>query len=116
MFLCTNRIKINYFILISQIQGFCLFIILYRLGEYIMRTKIKIIFNEISNISYSIFLIHSQIISNIRRFQDPNEWYLHIILLIVTILITIIYAKIHLLVVHSIYKSNIFRKIDSLFL
>ena len=59
LFLCF--IKLNNFILIHQIQGFSLYIILIQIGTIIMfKYKAKIL-NEISTISFSIYLIHHRI-------------------------------------------------------
>ena len=109
-------IKINNFILIHQIQGFSLYVILIRFGTFIMSKYKAKIFNEISTISYSIYLIHHRIIYNILGLSNPIEWYLHIILLGIVFALTIICSQIHFIVVNSVINSRIFKKLDSFFM
>ena len=115
LFLLLYSIKISKFILLCQIQGFSLFIILVNLGRYILsKRKLKII-NYINDISYSIFLYHHHVIFYILRKKNPTEWYLHIILLGITIILTLICSSIHYIIVNSAINSFIFRKSDSFF-
>ena len=116
IFLYTIKIKINFYILIHQIQGFSLFLVLYRIGHYIMRTKINIIFFKLANISFSIYLLHRHIIFAVLSLYNPEYWYIHILLFTITISLTIICSNIHLMVVNFIFNSYIFKKIDSLFI
>jgi len=113
--LCTVRINIKYCLLIHQIQGFCLFIVLYKVGYYAMNSKINLIFDKISNLSYFIFLIHHKIIIYILSIYNPEQWYAHILLIIFSITLIIISSNIHLIVINSLFKSYLFKKIDSLF-
>ena len=110
--LCTIKIKINIDIIIFQIQGFSLFIILYQIGLYVMETKWNLLFNEISNLSYGIFLFHHKIIVDILSLYNPIEWHVIILLLLIIIFLTIICAKIHSMVVNSVVKSYLFKIID----
>ena len=112
IFVLLYFVRINSFILIYQIQGFSLFIILFQIGDYIMAKKINYIFIEISNISFSIYLFHHKIIVDILTLNNPDEWYLHLILLQMTILLTLICSKIHSIVVNSLLQSHIFKKIE----
>ena len=114
IFLCL--IRISRFVLIFQIQGFSLFIVLIQIGEFLMLTRFKIIFKEISILSYNIFLFQHKIILEILSINNPTKWYLHLILLGVTIILTILCAKILFLVVNNILKSYYFRKIESKFI
>ena len=114
--LCTIKIEINIDIIIFQIQGFSLFIVLYQIGEYVMETKWNLLFNEIGNLSYSIFLFHHKIILDVLSLYNPVEWYAIILLLLIIIFLTIICAKIHCMVVNSVVKSYLFKKIDTLFI
>jgi len=116
IFLYSIKIKINFYILIHQIQGFSLFLVLYQIGYYVMKTKLNIIFFKIANISFSIYLLHRQIIFAVLSCYNPKYWYIHIILFSVTILLTIICSNIHLMIVNSVFNSYIFKKIDSLFI
>lgn len=81
-----------------------------------MLRKISIIFIELSKLSYSIFLFQHQIISDILSLKNPMEWYLHLLLLSLTIILILICSKIHLMVVNSIIENFIFQNIESLFL
>ena len=116
IFLSIFRVRIYCYILIFQIQGFSLFIILYQIGQYAMKKNMNTIFNEISNMSYSIYLFHHQIINDVLSIHNPREWYYHIFLLSIVFLLTFICSKIHLLVVKSVYKSFIIKKLDSFFI
>ena len=108
--------KINSLIIIWQIQGFSLFIVLFQIGQYIMLKDINKIFKEISNISFGIYLFNHIIILEVLSLNNPNEWYLHLILLSLIITLTSICSKIHLMVVNSIINCHIFKKLESLFL
>ena len=114
--LCSIKIDINFKLLIFQLQGFCLFIFLYKIGYYAMQTKIHFIFEEISNLSYNIFLFHHKLIIYIFSIHKPEKWYANILLLLLSIIIIIICSKIHLMVVNRISKSYIFKKLDKLFI
>ena len=49
-------------------------------------------------------------------FDNPTKWYLNLILLGVTIILTILCAKILFLVVNNIFKSYYFKKVESKFI
>ena len=112
---CTIKINIKFYVLIHQIQGFCLFIVLYKVGYYAMNSKINFLFDKISHISYSIFLLHHKLIIYILSIYNPEKWHAHILLITFIIIITIISSNIHLMVLNSIFKSSLFKKIDLLF-
>lgn len=116
VFVLLYEIKIKSFVLIYLIQGFSFFIILVQTNAFIKLNNLKIIINEISNLSYSIFLFHHRIILDIQNLNNPEKWYLHLLLLSVTFVLVIICSKIHLLVMNSIMKNCIFKKLDSFFL
>lgn len=81
-----------------------------------MNSRLKSFFNEISRLSYCIFLVHHQIIFNIFSINNPKNWYKIIITLGLIILLSIIYSKILLIIIESIYKSRAFIKIESYFI
>ena len=116
LFIYFYYFKLFQFVLIRQIQGFCLYISLIHIGKYAMKTKLKIIFTEISKLSYNIFLFQHIIILDILGVRNPVEWHIHIILLLITILLTIICARVLYIVVKDITESIIFKKIESFFL
>ena len=114
LFLCT--FKINTFILVFQLQGFSLYIVLIQIGTFIMSlNKIKII-KQISRLSYGIYLFHHCIILDILGLNNPIEWYLHLSLLGITIILTIVCSSIHFMVVNSVINSSLFNRLDKLFL
>jgi peptidoglycan/LPS O-acetylase OafA/YrhL len=101
--------KISNIILIFQIQGFALFIMLVQIGKKIMKFRIKIIFVEISTLSYNIFLFHHKIIIDILNIINPTEWYLNMILLLIIIILTIILSKILYIIIKKILNSKCFK-------
>ena len=113
--LCTIKININFKIIIFQLQGFSLFIVLYKIGYYAMKTKFHFIFDEINNLSFSIFLFHHKLILSILSIYNPVKWNEHILLILLVINLTAICSKIHLIVVNCIFKSYTFKKLDKLF-
>ena len=115
IFLCLVKINSS-FILLCQIQGFSLYIVLIQLGGYIMSKKFSVIFNKISNLSYSIYLFHHHIIQDVQAINNPKKWYLHLMLLGISFLLTFICSHIHLTVVNSILKSKIFMNLESFFI
>ena len=114
IFLCFFHLP--RFILIRQIQGFSLFIILVQAGNYVMKMKIKSIFIKISKLSFSIYLLHHCIIIDILRFNNPKEWYNSLIMLGLSIVIIILYAKILFIIIDSIFHSTLFKKIEYKFI
>ena len=81
-----------------------------------MHQKYSKIFIEISNLSFSIYLFHHKIIKDILAINNPFKWHSHLLILSLSLLLTIICSKIHLMVFDSIIKSNIFLKLESLFI
>ena len=114
VFLCLKRI--SNIILIFQIQGFLLFIVLVQIGKKIMKCRIKVLFIEISSLSYNIFLFHHKIILDILDIINPINWFLNILLLLIIIMITIIFSKILFLVVNIIMNSKCCKKLEGMFI
>lgn len=108
--------KINTsFVLFQQVQGFTLYIILLRVGKFIMTTKLAKIFHTISGLSYSIFLYHHRIIRDILMIYNPIEFRSHLKLLGVTIVLILICSKIHLSVINYVLELKIFKLIEFAF-
>ena len=103
-------------VLIYQIQGFALYIVLVQFGQYIMCKKFSVIFGYISSISYYIYLCHHRIILDVLSIYNPIEWYFHLVLLGLTILLIIINSKIVNIIINSIIKSKAFQKLELLIL
>lgn len=116
LFLFLSFKKLNNFILVFQIQAFSLYIMLIQLGNYILSKSKTNVFNQISALSYSIFLIHHRIIFDVLGLNNPLEWYLHILQLGFVFILTIICSKVHILVINSVLNSYIFQKLDSFFM
>ena len=114
IFLCF--IRLPKFLVIFQIQGFCLFIVLIQIGEYLMNFRFNAIFLRMNSLTYNIFLFQRMIILDILSVNNPTEWYLIMILLIITIILTVICAKILLIIVNSIIGSKAFKIIEYIFL
>ena len=103
-------------VLLAQIHGFSLYISLVQIGEVVMNTRFKNIFIEIGNLSYNIFLFQHIIILDILGVNNPTEWYYHILLLGITIMLTIICAKVLFIVVNNILQSTFFIKMEYFFI
>lgn len=116
IFIVLSTVKIYSSIIIYQMQGFSLFIILTKIGKYLTQKKYERIFIKISNLSYSIYLLHHRIIIDILSVNNPFKWYSHILVLSLILLLILIYSKIHSIVVDSFIKSNFFQNIESLFI
>ena len=101
---------------INQIHGFSLYILLIRIGEYIMSKSYSQIFHIISGLSYSVFLYHHWILRNILYIYNPIKLSSHLKLLFKTIIIIIFNAKIHCIIVSFFMKSKLFKILDSFFL
>lgn len=116
IFIFLYKIKFKLSIILHLIQGFALFIILVQSNKYIKSIKIRMIINEISTLSYNIYLFHHHIIHDIQNLYNPEKWYLHLLLLTATLVLTIICAKIHFMTNKLIIQNIIFQKMDSFFL
>ena len=116
IFLYFKEIHSKFPLFIYQLQGFTFLIILIWLGKIIMNSRLRSFFNEISRLSYCIFLLHHIIIMNFFLLNNPKIWYKIIFTLGIIIILSIIYSKILLIIIESIYKSRAFIKIESYFL
>ena len=99
-------------ILISQIQSFSFLIILINIGEFIMKTKAKYFFQEISKLSYCIFLLHHITIIDILKIYNPTILIHILIVLIITIGFSIVYAKFLFIIVDHIITSKVFTNFE----
>ena len=115
IFLYFKEIHSKFPLFIYQLQGFTFLIILICLGKIIMNSRLKSFFNEISRLSYCIFLFQHITIINVFSIYNPASWFKTIFTLGLIILLTIIYSKIVLTVIEAIYKSRAFIAIESYF-
>lgn len=113
IFLYFKEILSKFPLFIYQLQGLTFLIILICLGKIIMNSRLQSFFNEISRRSYCIFLFRHITIINVFSINNPTSWYKTIFTLGVILLLTIIYSKILLTVIESIYKSRAFIEIES---
>ena len=116
IFLCIIKVHSFFMTLIFQLQGFSLLIVLIYLGEFIMNIKAKIFFNEISKLSYYIFLLHHSIIKNVFSLYNPTVWYGILEALGIIILLSVLYSKILLIILEYIFKNQTFINIESYFI
>ena len=115
IFLYFKKIHSNFPLFIYLIQGFTFLIILICLGKIIMNSRLQSFFNEISRLSYCIFLLQHRTILGVFSIYNPKSWHKTFFTLGAIILLTIIYSKIILTVIESIYKSRVFIIIESYF-
>ena len=80
-----------------------------------MNSRLQCFYNEISRLSYCIFLFHHITIKNVCSLNNQKIWYESIFTLGVIILLSIIYSKILLIIIECIYKSRTFIKMESYF-
>jgi len=112
--LCFFRIsspKIQF--IFEIVQSWLLFIFLIQLGNFLMNFKCNILFEKISNLSFQIFLLHHIIILDFLGLANPTKWYKSYVLLLASIIFTIICAKILSVIVTSVLKNNMLKKIEN---
>ena len=81
-----------------------------------MDSKINFIIEEISNLSYNIFLFHHKLINDVFSIFEPRKCNVHLLLLALTTSLIIICSKIHSIVINSLFESYIFKKLDAIFI
>ena len=113
LYLCFIKVQIP---CTDQIHGFFLFIVLVQTGNYVMNFSASHIFNFLDKISFPIFLFHHQIINVVFKYYNPADIKYAFLALILIIMITIICAKIMQEIVNFIFKTRIFKNLESKFL
>lgn len=104
-------------IILERIFSFAIIILLYNLGRKIScKIIFKNIIKEISKISYSIFLLQHMIIGDVLSFRNYNDYGHSFIYLIISIGLTMVFAKILTIVSDYIISSNIYIKIEKFIL
>jgi len=116
IFLYFKKIHSIFKLFICHMQGFTFLIILIYIGKFIMNGRLKSFFDEISRLSYYIFLFHHITIYKVFSIYNPTIWYKIILTLVLIILLSIIYSKILQITIESIFKSRVFIKIESYFI
>lgn len=106
--LCAIRIPVSENI-IFQLLGAALFIVLYRFGVVCMRLSFATkIIAFLSALSYPIFLLQHKIIINMQKVSNPIDPPRSIVMCMLTIVVTIIYAMVLNTVTNAVLKSKPF--------
>lgn len=101
-------------VIVNQIQGLTLFCILMHAGKVVMNYSVpRKVFDEIGKISYPIYLLQHNIVMKVLGSFDPHNVLKEILLIAITIMLTVIYAKVVSVVVKSVLNSHIFQKAES---
>lgn len=108
-------VKLSKHLIIHQIQGFSFLITLINIGKYIMNSKIKSIIFIISKHSFHVYLFHHQIIYDVTAVIKNGNLYAILISITLIILLSLMYSQILFLILNSIFKNNIFTKIELIF-
>jgi len=110
-------IKINVLnTLLDIIYGITVFIILYTLGEQVMKTKASKYIGSISKISYQVFLLQQMVIVHTFNIYNPSNPIVAITMLVVVIIITLLFAKLISNFVNRIYKTKVYLKLENFIL
>lgn len=115
IFIFLYFIKMPNFVFIHQLHGFALFSVLVQLGNWIMRTRLRYIFTQLSKLSFCIYLLHHKILRIVQIIYNPEQWYLILATLSFVILLTILAAKILSVVVDYITESKAFKSLEEKF-
>ena len=113
IFVFLRFVKLPDFILLHQIQGFSLLIVLVQIGNYIMKTKLKTVFESLSKLGFCIFLFQHRVIEAVLIFFNPEEWYKVLTALSITILLTVIFAKGLKITTDFLMRSTFFKRIEA---
>lgn len=108
-------VKFPNFVFFHQIQGLSLLVVLVQLGNCVMMTRWKSFFTELSKMSFSIFLFQHVVILDMQGVFNPEKWYKILVILFATIVLTLICAKILLIVVNYLTNSKLFKILESKF-
>lgn len=93
----------------SHVTGMAFFFVLFGIGTYIMRVKcFSRFFNEISSISYEIFLLQHIVILWVLKYRHPQTTLKSFLLLVIIMALTCVYAKILSLVAKAVLHSKAF--------
>lgn len=78
-----------------HLMGICLFILLFALGERIMEKSLPCkVFTELGKLSYPVFLIHHVMLQMVLLIWQPEPWWQIVLLLIFTIAVILVAAKV----------------------
>lgn len=98
----------------ATMLGCSLFIVLYAVGATVMKNRVvNLIVFEIGSLSYPIFLLQHVIIQKMINYQNPYSLLGGIIVLLVTIVLTIIFAKTLSIVTDAVIGSRLYLKIEN---
>lgn len=103
--------------IIQHICGFCLFIVLYRFGQYIMKNDIiHITIKELDKISYPIFLFQHRIIDTFLAFRNPTVFWKAALMAFIVLGATIICAKVLSIITDAVLKSPPMMRLNTIML
>lgn len=102
--------------LLDIVNGVTLFVLLFNIGELVMKTPLQKPISGISNISYPIFLFQHLIIQYVLEFNNPISIGGSLVMLLVSVIITTICAELLSLLVRKLYKTKIYLKFESFIL
>lgn len=109
-FILYTFVKINVLnTMLDMIYGLVAFILLYKIGE---KVNLKCI-NEISSISYQIFLFQQQVIIHVLEINNPSNITGAIIALLICVILTVICAQLLKKLVNRLYKTNLYIKFEN---
>lgn len=100
---------------VSHMAGFCLFLVLYHVGNLV--TKNKTISDSLQRLehgglSYCVFLLQHHIIYQVIRVKNPVEPWKVPFMIVITTILTLLYAKALLVVTTAMLNSDIYKKIE----
>lgn len=103
--------------ILEHFMGAALFVLLYHAGAKIVKIKgVSSVINEIGRLSYPIFLLQHIIIGKILSFRNPVSGIKSMCLMVITILMTIIYAKALSVIAKSVTSSTLFQRAKAIFI
>ena len=98
----------------ATLLGCALFFVLFKIGTAIMNKDgiVKKTFTEIGAISYPIFLLQHVVIEKMLNYQNPYSLAGGILVLILTIVLTVIYAKALSIITNAVTSSSLYLKLE----
>lgn len=100
-------------LLLRLLHGFSFFIILFNLGDYIKENRYSGFFNKVSSISFPMFLLQHMIILRVQGIYNPVNLIHYLFMLILSILLTMVFAKVLLFVNSLVPRSRIYKSFES---
>ena len=96
----------------ASLLGFASFIVLFNIGQALMKTRASKAISELGGISYPVFLVHHVITVKMLCYNNPASLAGGIIMLLATIILSVVFAKALSVVTASVIKSDAYRKAE----